>query len=95
MQRAKSRNLVLILLAVFLCLFGMVMIYSASSYSSEVLHGDSFHFVKKKLFGFVLGIVLFAITYNFDYHRYYKLRYWILGVSLVLLILVFVPGVGI
>lgn len=95
MQRAKSRNLVLILLVVFLCLFGMVMIYSASSYSSEVLHGDAFHFVKKQIFGFVLGIVLFAITYNFDYHKYYKLRYWILGVSLVLLILVFVPGVGI
>lgn len=95
MQRVKTRNFVLIGLVMFLCLFGMVMIYSASSYSSGVLYGDSFHFVKKQIFGFVLGIVFFFITYKFDYHKYYKLRYWIIALSCVLLILVFVPGIGI
>lgn len=71
------------------------MIYSASSYSSEVLYGDSLHFVKKQIFGFILGIVLFLITYFFDYHKYYKLRWYIIALSLVLLALVFVPGIGI
>ena len=73
----------------------MLMIYSASSYSSNVLFGDSFHFVKKQLFGFALGIVLFIIGYKIDYHTYYKFRYWIIGVSIILLALVFVPGIGI
>ena len=95
MQKTKWRNITLISIVLFLCIFGMVMIYSASSYSSEVLHGDSFHFVKKQLFGFCLGIVLFIITYKIDYHRYYKLRYWIIGLSVILLALVFVPGIGI
>lgn len=95
MQKARNRNILLISLVLFLCLFGMVMIYSASSYSSQVLYGDSFHFVKKQSFGFLLGVVVFCIAYKADYHKYYRLRYWIMGLSIVLLALVFVPGIGI
>ena len=39
-----------------LCLIGMVMIYSASSYSAG-LKGDEFYYVKKQLIGFVIGLV--------------------------------------
>lgn len=95
MQKTKGLRLTLILLVLFLCLFGMLMIYSASSYSSDVLYGDAYHFVKKQFFGFLLGVGLFFVTYFFDYHRYYKLRYWVLGLSVLLLALVFVPGLGI
>ena len=95
MQKTKSRNLLLVLLVLFLCLFGLVMIYSASSYSSEVLFDDKFHFVKKQIFGLALGVVLFIIASKFDYHRFYRFRYWVIGISVVLLILVFVPGIGI
>lgn len=95
MQKTKKIRLTLFILIVLLCIFGMIMIYSASSYSSEILYGDSFHFVKKQIFGFVLGLVLMLFTYLFDYHKYYKLRYYILGASLILLALVFVPGIGI
>ncbi len=31
----------------------------------------------------------------FDYHHFQKLRFWILGIALLLMILVFVPGIGI
>jgi len=95
MYKSKSLNIIVILITLFLCLFGMVMIYSASSYSSEILYGDAFHFVKKQLFGFVLGLVLFFVAYKFDYHKYLKLKWWVIGVSLILLALVFVPGIGI
>ena len=95
MQKTKRINLLLVALVIFLCVFGMVMIYSASSYSSAELFGDAFHFVKKQIFGFVLGLILMIFTSKFDYHRYYKLRWWIIGVSILLLVLVFVPGIGI
>lgn len=95
MQKTKKINTIVVLLVLFLCIFGMVMIYSASSYSSNVLYGDSFHFVKKQLFGFIMGIGCFIFTYLFDYHRYYKFRWWIIAVSIILLALVFVPGIGI
>ena len=71
------------------------MIYSASCYSSESQFGDAFHFVKKQVFGILLGIVFFVIASRFDYHKFYKLRYYILGLSILLLVLVFVPGIGI
>jgi len=95
MQKIKGENLLLCCLVLFLCFFGMVMIYSASSYSSNILHGDSWHFVKKQVFGFLLGCVLMFIAYKFDYHKFYKLRYYIVAFSIVLLLLVFVPGIGI
>lgn len=95
MQKNRKLNLTLIILVAFLCVFGIVMIYSASSYSSGVLYGDSFHFVKKQIFGFLIGVGCFLFTYKFDYHKYYKLRYWIMGLSIVLLALVFVPVIGI
>ena len=95
MQKSKKINVILVLLVLFLCVFGMVMIYSASNYSSNVLYGDSFHFVKKQLFGFVIGIGCFIFTYLFDYHKYYKFRWWIIAISIILLALVFVPGIGI
>ena len=95
MQKTKTRNLILISLVSFLCLFGLVMIYSASSYSAEVLHDDKFHFVKKQVFGLLLGVVLFIVAYKFDYHKFNKLRYWVLGISILLLVLVFVPFIGI
>lgn len=95
MPKVKSRNVTLVCLVLFLCVFGIVMIYSASSYSSDVLYGDAFHFVKKQIFGLVLGIILFLIARRFDYHKFYKLRYYVLGISILLLALVFVPFIGI
>ncbi len=86
-----------ILLGVTVCLvlFGIVMVYSASSYSAEVNYGNKYFFMYKQIFGAVLGmaaITLFCIT---DYHLLDKLKYIILGVSILLLVLVFIPGIGI
>ena len=61
MHKIQKLNIAIILITLFLCIFGMVMIYSASSYSSQILHDDTFYFVKKQLFGFILGVVLFII----------------------------------
>ena len=77
-----------------LCGFGLLMIYSASFYSANIKYGDSFYFVKKQLIGFAIGMAFFILACNFDYHKLYKLRWWIIGVSVVLLALVFVPGIG-
>ena len=91
----KIKNKKIFIYMVALCLFGLVMIYSASYYSAGIKYGDSFYFVKKQLGGFVIGLVLFTIACLFDYHKFYKLRFWVLGGSIVLLVLVFVPFIGI
>lgn len=90
-----KKNKILLLLVLGLCVFGMFMIYSASCYSAKSNYGDSFHFVKKQLFGFALGLILFFVMLKVDYHKFVKLRWYIMGGALILLILVFVPFIGI
>jgi cell division protein FtsW len=72
----------------------MLMIYSASSYGAKLAYGDAFFYVKKQAVSFAAGIVvMFGIGF-FDLKILVKLRYVILVVSLVLLALVFVPGLS-
>ncbi len=78
-----------------LALLGLVMIYSASSYSAEKDTGDSFFFVKKQLAGFFAGGAAFLFFSALDYRRLKKLALPALLASYALLALVFVPGIGI
>ncbi|MDR2091295.1 MAG: putative lipid II flippase FtsW [Clostridiales bacterium] len=79
---------------IFLSLFGIVMIYSASSYGAELAYGDAFFYVKKQAVSFAAGLVLMFGIGFFDLKFLVKLRYVILVVSLILLALVFVPGLS-
>ncbi len=86
-----------ILFAVTLCLvaFGILMVYSASSYSAEVNYGNKYFFMYKQIFGAILGIAAIVVMSVIDYHLLVKFRYVILAISIVLLVLVFIPGIGI
>ena len=61
---------------------------------AEVQYGDSLYFFKKQLVGFLLGLGAMVGTGLFDYRRLRKFGLPALGFALVLLALVFVPGVG-
>ena len=71
------------------------MIYSASSYVGKVQYGDSLYFVKKQLIGAVAGGAVMAFFCFFPYRKLYKFRYAAVVIAAVLLVLVFVPGVGV
>lgn len=77
-----------------LVIFGLVMIYSASSIWAEYKFHDSFHYVKQQALFAVLGIALLFFISNIDYKYYYRKTNVILGVCLLLLILVLIPGIG-
>ena len=80
---------------VILMLFGVLMIYSSSSIWSVYKFGNSFHYVIYQGFFVIIGIILMIILSKIDYHLYYKLSTKLLIISLVLLILVLIPGIGI
>lgn len=91
----KQLDYKLLISIIILSVFGIVMIYSASSYSANLQYGDSFFYVKKQVIALVVGIV-FAILASYlklDYLIKYKMV--ILIVSIVLLALVFIPGLGV
>ncbi|MBQ3235719.1 MAG: putative lipid II flippase FtsW [Clostridia bacterium] len=76
---------------VLISAFGMLMIYSASSYQAELTYGDKFYFFKKQLTGFLLGLACMIGTSLIDYRKLDKLKYVFLIISVVLLALVFTP----
>lgn len=91
----SKREIFVILLVLGLVIFGCIMVYSASCYSAEYRYKNQFFFLYKQLFGVALGIFALVFFSFFDYHLLKKFRYWILVVSVILLILVFVPGFGV
>ena len=85
----------LMISALLLLGLGLVMVFS----SSGVLASDKYHdpafFLKKQLIYAVLGVGLMLFVRRIPYHTYNRLVYVILFISLVLLILVLIPGIGV
>ena len=86
----------ILILTVLLALFGILAVYSASRYVAQTQYGDEWYFVKKQALGFVLGIVAMLFCARLDYAllKGKKLRWIALILPIILLALVFVPGIG-
>ena len=84
----------IIFLVLALTIFGCIMVYSASFYSAQYHYGNQYFFLFKQIFGVVLGIVAMIFFSFVDYHILKKYKLWILIIAIVLLVLVFVPGLG-
>ncbi len=86
----------ILILTVALAGFGIVAIYSASHYVAETQYNDGLYFVKKQVLGFVLGLIamIFCARFNYRILQVKKARWIALILSMILLALVFVPGLG-
>lgn len=78
----------------FIALFGLVMIYSASSIWAEYKFSDAFKFIKAQGMFFIVGIFVMLFLSKTDYHVYYEKANVILFVCFLLLALVLIPGIG-
>ncbi|HVE47062.1 MAG TPA: putative lipid II flippase FtsW [Acidimicrobiales bacterium] len=78
-----------------LCLIGLVMVLSASSVLALREYGTSWLFFGRQVLWLVVGVTALFFTARVDYHRWRRLALPMLGLSMVLLGLVLVPGVGI
>ena len=81
----------LLFIVLFLMGFGLVMIYSASSYQAFLEFGDSAHYLKRQLTAGIIGLVLMIIVANIPYHFWEK--FYLLGylISMVLVPMVLTP----
>ena len=94
-NKKKAGDVPLLICVFLMACFGCVMIYSASYYTADVQYGDSLYFVKKQIIGVVLGTAAMVGACFLPYKKLIKFRYPLLAIAVVLLCLVFVPGVGI
>ncbi len=81
----------LLFIVLFLLGFGLVMIYSASSYTAFQEYGDAGHFMKRQLIAIIIGMVLMIFVANIDYHFWE--RFAVLGyiVSACAILMVLTP----
>lgn len=76
--------LVLIILGI-----GLIMLFSASYAYAETKFGNSYKFIIKQSLFAAAGVGLMLIISKIDYHKYMKISWLVYGVSLVLLVLVY------
>ncbi len=91
----NKNAIIIFFITIALCIFGLIMVYSASSYNAQNLYGNSTYFLNKQIIGFLLGLVAMLILANVNYNFLAKLYIPALILGIVLLVVVLIPGVGI
>ena len=81
----------LIAVIILIMCFGLIVLYSTSSYSAQVTDGDDMLYLKKQAVYSVLCLVMAIIESRFDYHLLEKIPLALYIVSLILMILVKTP----
>lgn len=71
------------------------MIYDASSFVAFRDFADKYHYLKSQFFWTITGFSFLVFFSFFDYHKFYNLALPLMVVSLVLLIMVLIPGIGV
>ncbi|WP_110114625.1 putative lipid II flippase FtsW [Bacillus sp. CGMCC 1.16541] len=94
-RKFKQMDWILIGTIFALCSIGVLMVYSASLYISYETTGEFHAFFKRQLIWLALGTVVFWVASVFSYKAYGKSIKFIMLVTVVLLIAVLIPGVGV
>jgi cell division protein FtsW len=90
----SSSYLLLFAVIVVLNLIGLVMILSASSVTALQYEGSSYYYFERQLLWLFAGSIVFLVSLRLDYRLWRKLAVPMLVVSLLLLVVVLLPGIG-
>ncbi|MCI6965938.1 putative lipid II flippase FtsW [bacterium] len=88
----------LLIAVIALCAFGLVMLFSASYYYAQntaATNHDGFFYLKSQAMYLAVGLVAMYIVSRVDYHLFDKIRVFALAGTLVLMLLVLIPGLGV
>jgi len=91
----NSGYVLLFAVLVVLNLVGLVMVLSASSVTALEHEGSPYYYFLRQALWLLVGIPVFLLTLRVDYRVWRRLRLPILAGSVFLLVLVFVPGLGV
>lgn len=92
--RKASPDFTYITLVALLVLFGLVMIASSSVVLSVEIYNQNYGFVIKQVTALVLGVIAAIVVSRIDYRTWRQFVTPILIATLILLVLVFIPGIG-
>lgn len=85
----RKWDMSLLVTVIFLVCFGLVMVYSTSSYEAAMKFNDSAFYLKKQLIATMLGIVVMFFMATVDYHIWKKFAVigYLLTVICILLVM--------
>ncbi len=95
MKDLEKYDLIILLMAVALTCFGIVMVYSTSSVMAAKKYHDGFYFLKRQGIYACIGFGIMLCAMRFDYQILRKWAVVLLLGCIFLLLLVFIPGVGV
>jgi cell division protein FtsW len=90
----RNYDKVLFTVTLILVGLGIVMIYSASAIRAQERFGDPYFFLKRQVLWTVVGLIALIWALGIDYRRLSRWAPLLYAVSLLLLILVLIPGLG-
>lgn len=93
-MKKKHMDYFLFISVILISIFGIIMIYSASSIWAEFKYQDAFKYVKQQGLFFVIGILAMLFASKIDLEFLRKKANLILGICFILLVLVLIPGIG-
>ena len=91
----KKIDIIFINLFLFLTIFGMLVVATATIEFSDSISGDPFSFTKKQFIHLIAGFSLFSVVLSLPLSFWERFDRLFLGLGIVLLLLVFVPGIGV
>ena len=94
-KRERYYDYSLLAVIIFLCCFGLIMVYSSSSYAAQLKTGDSLFYLKKQGFALIIGLLVMLAVSKIDYHRFGKLAVLAYALAIVLMIAVNFTPLGI
>lgn len=89
-----SHDRTIYFIPLFLCLFGLIMIYDSSAVAAINAFNNKFYFVERQCLWFMVGLVFLYFFSKFDYNNLKKIALPFLLINIILLILVLFPGMG-
>lgn len=91
----RNIDTTMLLMAVTLTCIGVVMVYSSSAIMAAERFGDGFYFLKRQAVYAVAGFAVLCLATYFNYENWRKLAVLSLLISIVLMVLLLVPGFGV
>lgn len=91
----KKIDIILLITVVLLCLLGLLAVFDASQFQAFQEFGDKMYFIRQQSISAVIGFMCLIFFVFFDYHRLEKIALPFLLISILLLVLVFIPGFGV
>ena len=84
----------LLFIILFLVAFGLIIVYSTSSYSAQLNLGDATYYLKRQLIAAILGFICMLIVAHIDYHWWKKWSLVLMYLTIAGLFIVLIAGVA-